>query len=72
MAGWAARVCSRLAEGLLTQVLPALLTTILQSPVVPVGAGSPLAQVSCLGSILGPQHVPDNQGTRECCWGSCC
>lgn len=45
MAGWAAQVCSRLAEGLLTQVVPALLTTILRTLVVPVGAGSPLAQV---------------------------
>lgn len=79
VAGWAVQgvgdpqrrvgcqLCSRLPEGLLTQVVPALLATSLQSPVWPMGAGSPLAQawLSHAGTVacpmLGPWHVPGHQ-----------
>lgn len=54
--GVGCQLCSRLAQGLLTQVVPALLTTSLQSPVWPEGAGSPLAQawLSHAGTMACP------------------
>lgn len=82
MAGWAVQgvgdpqrrvgcqACSRLPEGLLTQVVPALLATSLQSPVLPVGAGSPLGRD--LAVLEASWDHGMSLGTGEHCWGSCC